>query len=146
MIATGSRVTYAMVNDNVIFKFIGKVNIRHGTLARAIIINAIWSMALIALGSFNKLLFFTGIAVWLFFALVGGGLFILRYKFSDIERPYKVWFFPLVPIIFIVVCIALFVNTLFNYTSQSIIGLCLVVSGIPVFIVSQKIVEKGKNK
>ncbi|MFA6142895.1 MAG: amino acid permease, partial [Candidatus Omnitrophota bacterium] len=35
MIATGSRVTYAMVNDNVIFKFIGKVNIRHGTLARA---------------------------------------------------------------------------------------------------------------
>lgn len=138
MIITGGRITYAMAKDNAIFSYIGKINTRYSTPYLAIIINAVWSVVLIILGTFNKLLFFTGIAVWLFFALAVGGLFILRYKFPNIERPYKVWGYPLMPIIFILICIALFINTMVFYTFQSFIGLCLVISGIPVYIISQK--------
>jgi len=138
MIITGSRVTYAMAKDNVIFRWIGKVNTRYGTPGRAIVINAVWSIVLVILGTFNELLFFTGILVWLFFALTVGGLFILRYKFPNIERPYRVWGYPLIPVIFILICIALSVNTIIFYTFQSFIGLCLAMTGIPIFIISQK--------
>lgn len=138
MIMTGSRITYAIAKDNIIFRYIGEVSAKYGTPHRAIIINAVWSIVLIILGTFNKLLFFTGALVWLFFALVAGGLFILRYKFPHIERPYKVWGYPLIPVIFIIICIALFINTMIYYPFQSFVGLCLAMTGIPIFIISQK--------
>lgn len=138
MIITGSRITYAMAKDNPIFSYIGKVNSKYSTPLRAIIINAIWSIALIILGTFNKLLYFTGVLVWLFFAMVAGGLFILRRKFPNVERPYKVWGYPIIPAIFILICIALVINTIIFYAFQSFIGLCILISGIPVYIISQR--------
>lgn len=138
MIITGSRITYALAEDNIIFRYLGKVNNKYCTPYWAIIINGIWSIILIILGTFNKLLFLTGVVVWLFFALVGGALFILRYKFPDIERPYKVWGYPFLPAIFILICIALFINTIIFYPFQSLMGLCLLMTGVPIFIISQK--------
>ena len=138
MIMAGSRITYAIAKDNIIFRYIGEVSAKYGTPHRAISINAVWSIVLIILGTFNKLLFFTGALVWLFFALAAGGLFILRYKFPHIERPYKVWGYPLIPVIFILICIALFINTMIYYPFQSFVGLCLAMTGIPIFIISQK--------
>jgi APA family basic amino acid/polyamine antiporter len=138
MIMTGSRVTYAMAKDNAIFKYIGQTNRRYGTPTRAITINAIWSIALIIFGTFNMLLFFTGVLVWAFFALVVGGLFILRYRQPNIERPYKVWGYPFVPAVFIMACIGLVINTIIFYPSQSLIGLGILVSGIPLFFISQR--------
>jgi APA family basic amino acid/polyamine antiporter len=139
MIMTGSRVTYAMARDNIIFKYIGEVNGNFGTPLRAIVINAAWSALLIIVGTFNKLLFFTGIVVWLFFALAVAGLFILRYKYPTIERPFKVWGYPFIPAFFILICMALVINTVIFYPFQSFIGLCILLSGIPVYIISQMI-------
>jgi len=138
MIITGSRVTYAMGKDNAIFRYIGEMNGRYGTPIRAIIINAVWSIALIIFGTFNKLLFFTGILVWLFFALVVGGLFILRHKHPNIERPYKVWGYPFLPAIFVLICMALVLDTTILYPLQSFFGLCILMSGIPIFMISRK--------
>jgi len=143
MIITGSRVTFAMAEDNVIFNYIVKVNTRYGTLDRAIIINSVWAIALIALGTFNKLLFFTGIAVWLFFALAVSGLFVLRHKFPDMQRPYSAWGYPLIPAIFIIICIGLAVNTIIYYRVESFIGLSLVMSGIPVYALSKNMKQRA---
>jgi len=138
MIITGSRITYALAEDNIIFRYLGKVNNKYCTPHWAIILNGIWSIILIILGTFNKLLFFTGVVVWLFFALVGGALFILRYKFPEIERPYKVCGYPFLPAIFILISIALVINTIIFYPFQSFMGLSLLITGIPIFIISQK--------
>jgi len=143
MIITGSRIAYAIARDNIIFRYIGEVNTKYATPARAIIINAVGSILLVIWGSFNKILFFTGISVWLFFALAIVGLFVLRYKFPNIERPYKVWGYPTVPLVFIFVCIALCINTAIFYPFQTFIGVCLMISGIPVYILSQKIYKKS---
>jgi len=139
---TGSRITYAMSKDSAIFKYLGGLDMKFGTPRRSIIINGIWSAVLVVTGSFNELLFFTGIMVWVFFALVGGGLFILRHKFPETERPYKVWAYPVLPLIFIIVCIALSVNTLIFYPFQSWVGLALAMTGIPVYMISQKWVKE----
>jgi len=137
-IITGSRITYSLAKDHPVFSFLEGVNAKYGTPHRAIFSNAIWAIALIVIGSFNDLLFFTGVLVWLFFALVVGGLFILRYKYPKLERPYKVWGYPFVPIAFILVCLSLFVNTIVHFPVQSFIGLGIAGSGVPVYLYSQK--------
>ena len=144
MVITGSRITYAMSVDNSVFSYIGNVNNRYATPHRAIALTAGWSIVLIAWGSFNKLLFFTGILVWLFFALAVSGIFILRRKFPQKERPYKVWGYPVVPITFILICIWLFFNTLISYPVQSIVGLLILLSGLPVYLFSKR-VRTGKS-
>lgn len=138
MIITGSRVTYALAKDNLVFRYMGKIDRRYSTPSRSILINAAWAAVLIIWGTFNKLLFFTSIVIWLFFALAVAGLFVLRYKFPHIERPFKVRGYPLVPAIFILICLALIINTLLFYPRESLFGLCLMMSGIPVFIFSQR--------
>lgn len=145
MIITGSRVTYALAKDNPIFGYIGNIHGKYATPSRAIIINAMWSIVLIMWGNFNRLLFFTGAAVWLFFSLVVGGLFILRYKFPRIERPYKVVGYPIIPAVFILICIVLFINTILFFPIESLIGLCLMISGIPLFIISQRLKKRSSG-
>jgi amino acid transporter len=139
MIITGSRVTYALAKDNRVFNYIGAVDSQFHTPLRALIINGLWSVLLIILGSFNKLLFFTGVLTWLFFALVVGGLFIIRRKHPAMERPYEAWGYPLVPALFILISLALFATTIFFYPLPSLFGLCLAMTGIPIFLISRKI-------
>lgn len=139
MIITGSRITYAMAQDNSFFKYLSGINPVSGGPSRAVIINALWSVVLIWLGAFNKLLFFTGILVWLFFGLAGISIFILRKKFPHSQRPYKMRGYPLVPAVFIVACIFLFLNTFLFSLSTSLCGLLLLAGGIPVYIISQKL-------
>lgn len=138
MIITGSRVTYALAKDNRVFNYIAAVDSNFNTPLRALMINGLWSIILIILGSFNKLLFFTGALSWLFFALVVGGLFILRQKYPAIERSYEAWGYPLVPAVFILISFALFVTTIIFYPYPSLFGLCLAMTGIPVFLISSK--------
>jgi APA family basic amino acid/polyamine antiporter len=51
----------------------------------------------------------------------------------DVHRPYKVWGYPVIPAIFILFCIGLFFNTIITRPRESVIGLSLILSGIPVF-------------
>ena len=138
MIITGSRVTYAMAKDNPVFRYLGEINPRHSIPIRSILINAIWATVLIIWGTFNQLLFFTGVVTWLFFTLAVAGIFILRYKYPQLERPFKVTGYPVVPAVFILICAALVINTLLCYPKESLFGLCLLISGVPVFIFSQR--------
>lgn len=139
MIITGSRLIYAIAQDNPIFSYMKKLSTKFGTPHRAIIIIAIWSVVLVLWGSFNRLLFFTGILVWLFFALVVAGLFILRRKFPYIKRRYTVWGYPVIPLIFIIISITLALNTFISYPRQSLIGLGLLMVGIPVYFISRRL-------
>jgi len=138
MIITGSRVTYAMACDNPIFRYLGEIDRKHFVPSRSILINTIWTTVLIIWGTFNQLLFFTGIAVWLFFALAVAGIFILRYKYPQLERPFKVWGYPIVPAVFVLICASLVIITLLFYPIESLFGLCLMLSGVPVFIYLQR--------
>jgi len=142
-IITTSRITYALGRDNPLFRYFGRVDEKHKTPAASIILNAFWSIILIMWGSFNRLLFFTGILVWFFFALIVAGLYILRHKFPDRERPSKVWGYPVTPLVFILVCLWLVVNTAVSYPAESLAGIGLMLSGIPVYIISRKAGRKA---
>ncbi|MFQ5952397.1 MAG: APC family permease [Candidatus Omnitrophota bacterium] len=138
MIITSSRITYAMSKDNAIFRYLGKVHERFHTPYRSITVNALWIIILIAWGTFSRLIFFTGVLIWLFFALIITGIFILRKRYPDIKRPYKVWGYPVTPIIFIVISVWLVINTLIHHPLPSFLGICLMLSGVPVYLVSKR--------
>lgn len=138
MILTGGRLTYCLGKDNRIFRYLEEINQHFSTPSRSILFNALWATGLIIWGTFNRLLFFTGIVVWLFFALVISGLFILRHKFPQMERPFKTPGFPFTPLVFILICSSLVVNTLFHYPWQSLAGITLTLSGIPIFFFQKK--------
>jgi APA family basic amino acid/polyamine antiporter len=138
MIITGSRITYAMAKDNPFFDYLSEIDSRRGTPIRAIVINTVWSAGLILWGDFHKLLYLTGIVFWLFFALVVIGLFILRRKHPNIDRPFSVWGYPIVPVVFIACCLLLMVNTLIFSPVESVLGLSLMLSGIPVYYLTTR--------
>jgi APA family basic amino acid/polyamine antiporter len=72
-------------------------------------------------------------AVYIFYGAIALGVFILRKRMPDVHRPYKVWGYPVIPAIFILFCIGLFFNTIITRPRESVIGLSLILSGIPVF-------------
>jgi APA family basic amino acid/polyamine antiporter len=127
-----------MAKDNPFFDYLSEIDSRRGTPIRAIVINTIWSAGLILWGDFHKLLYLTGIVFWLFFAMVVIGLFILRKKNPNIERPFSVWGYPVVPAIFIACCLLLMANTLVFSPRESVLGLSLMLSGIPVYFFSTR--------
>jgi amino acid transporter len=133
MTITGSRVTYAMARDNKVFAHLSLIHPKYNTPYWAIIANAFWSVILIMLGAFDKLLFFTGVVVWLFFGLTAAGIFILRRKFPKTVPSYRIF----IPVVFTFVCFSLVVNIVKCYPFQSAMGLGLVGIGIPIYIVSK---------
>lgn len=134
MIIAGSRVTYALAQDHAVFRYFGEVDQQRHTPARAMMVNGLWSIVLALWGNFEKLLFFTGGMVWLFFGITGLALFRLRYKYPTRERAFECLGYPFTPIFFIGICTLLFVNTFLTYPLPTFFGACLAGSGGVVFL------------
>ncbi len=137
-IMTSSRITYAMSKDSSFFRYLAHIDERFRTPIRAIMLNAIWSIGFVIWGTFSKLIFFTGLLVWIFFAAAVGGIFILRKKMPDLERPFKVWGYPFTPALFVIVCLWICLDIFLRYPKQSFFGLLLAASGIPVYLLGRK--------
>jgi len=137
-IMTGSRITYAMAKDHAVFRYLGEIHPKFQTPCRSIVINGIWTVILIISGAFHQLLFFTGVIVWIVFAAAVAGLFILRRKYRDLKAPYRVWGYPVLPLVFLAICIALVINTAVFYPWESLMGVLLTATGIPVYLFSRR--------
>jgi APA family basic amino acid/polyamine antiporter len=132
IILSGPRVYYAMAQDGLLFRWVGKIHPRYRTPHRAIIIQAVWSSVLVATGTYRTLFTRVIYTEWIFFGLMTIGLFILRRK-ADIVRDYRVWGYPVVPVIFIIFCLAIALNQIITNPSESLVGFSVVLSGLPVY-------------
>jgi APA family basic amino acid/polyamine antiporter len=132
IILAGPRVYYAMAQDGLLFKWFAELHPRYGTPHRAIILQAIWSSVLVATGTFRALFTRVIYTEWLFFALMAIGLMLLRRR-SDVSRQYSITLYPLAPLLFIASSLAIVANTLVSNPKDSVIGLGLVLVGLPVY-------------
>jgi APA family basic amino acid/polyamine antiporter len=73
-------------------------------------------------------------AGWIFYALGAAGVFILRRKYPETQRPYKVPGYPVVPILFVAVATWFVGNTLVSKTADSMVGVLLLIAGVPFYI------------
>jgi len=129
---SGARVYYAMANDGLFFKRASSLN-KHHVPQFALIIQAIWTSLLTLSGSYGNLLDYVVIAVLIFYILTVAGVFILRKKQPDAERPYKVWGYPIVPALYMLMATFICINLVVFKPEYTLPGIGIVVLGIPVY-------------
>jgi APA family basic amino acid/polyamine antiporter len=130
----GSRVLFAMSLDGVFIRAAGKVHPVYRTPHIAVTALTVWSMVLALSGTYEQLFTYVMFASILFSVAAGVALFRLRRTHPDHPRPYRAWGYPWVPMIFVLGSGAFVLNTLLERPTESVIGLIIVLTGIPVFL------------
>jgi len=130
----GARVYYAMSQDGLFFKAVGKLHPRYKTPAAGLLIQAAWATLLCLSGSYGQLLDYIMFAVLVFYILTIAGLFVLRFKRPNASRPYKALGYPILPALYIVLAAWICIVLLRYKPQYTWPGLVLVLLGIPVYL------------
>jgi basic amino acid/polyamine antiporter, APA family len=149
LILAGARIYYAMARDGLFFKSAATLSSRHVPVA-ALVAQGIWSCLLtlprtVTAGAkpgeftygnvYSQLLDYVISADLLFYALMVGAVFVLRRKAASLERPYRTFGYPLVPIIYIAIAMLLVLDLAYLTPATAGIGYLLVLTGIPVYFI-----------
>ncbi|MGH9434191.1 MAG: APC family permease [Terriglobia bacterium] len=132
-ILTGPRVYFAMAEDRLFFRAARKLHPRFGTPALAIAIQGAWSVVLAASGSYEQLYTYVIFCAWIFYGLAVAGLIVLRRRAPQLERPYKVWGYPVLPALFCVAALLVALSTLRERPLESLVGIVVILAGAPVY-------------
>jgi APA family basic amino acid/polyamine antiporter len=132
-ILTGPRVYYAMARDGLFFRRVDRVHPRFRTPGFAIAIQAVWASLLTLIGTFEQIFTFAMFMAILFWIAAAAAVFTLRHKRPDLPRPYKVWGYPVVPVLFILASSGILLNTLIEKPVEALAGIALTLAGIPVY-------------
>ena len=134
LILSGARVYYAMARDGLFFRKAGVLNERRVPSA-GLKIQAVWASLLCLTGTYGQLLNYVIFASLTFYVFTTLGLFILRKKMPDAERPYRALGYPVLPGLYIVLAASVAVILLIapQTRAQALAGLGLVLVGVPVF-------------
>ena len=145
MILMGARLYYAMAQDRLFFRSVGKLN-RRGVPAAGLVLQGIWSVLLIFSGTYSELLDYVIFAALLFYALTVTGLFVLRRTRPDATRPYRVIGYPVIPAIYIFLCLVIMFDLLIVKPEYTWPGLIIVATGIPVYFVWRSMGKERRAK
>ena len=131
---TGPRVVYALAKEGLFpgSKGLSKIN-KGGSPYNAIWLTAIIASLYALTGQFNLLSDLTIFAIWVFYLLTFAGVIILRKTKPDMNRPYKVPLYPIIPIVAILAGIFVVVNQLITSPIISIGGIVITIIGLPVY-------------
>jgi APA family basic amino acid/polyamine antiporter len=132
LIFTAPRAYLAMAKDGMFFKKAAELT-PAGVPKFGLTIQMIWSSLLCLSGQYNQLLDFLIIVVLIFYLLTVGGLFILRKKKPDMERPYKAFGYPFLPALYIVLAVWVSINIIINQTENSLYGIGIMLLGLPIY-------------
>ena len=144
LILAGARVYYAMARDGLFFARAGTLNAR-AVPGVALVVQGIWACLLCLSGTYSDLLDYVIFAVLIFYVLTVVGLFILRKKRPDAERPYKAFGYPVVPALYVLAATAIAVDLLFVKPRFTWPGLVIVLVGIPVFFVRERMSRRPQQ-
>ena len=160
LILSGARVYYAMARDGLFFKSTGKLNSR-SVPAMGLVLQGLWTCLLVlprtrlheASGIpkidpvthleqygnlYSDLLDYVIFAVLIFYVLTIAGLFVLRRKQPNAERPYRAFGYPIIPALYVVAASAIMLVLLLYRTNTSWPGLIIVLTGVPVYFLWKK--------
>jgi APA family basic amino acid/polyamine antiporter len=126
------RVYYAMARDGLLFRWVSEAHPRFHTPHRAIMLQAIWASVLVWSGTYRQLFTRVIFTEWIFFAMMAGGIFLLRRR-PGYAPAYRVWGYPWAPAIFVIASATIVVNRLVSEPIDSAAGLALVALGVPAY-------------
>ncbi len=142
LILSGPRVYYAMAKDNVFFKKAGELNDK-AVPGAALLFQGIWASLLCLSGTYSDLLDYVIFAVLIFFILTIAGIFVLRKKRPDAERPYKAFGYPLLPGLYVLTAAAIAVDLLMFKPAYTWPGVVIVLIGVPVYYIWRGVAKRN---
>jgi APA family basic amino acid/polyamine antiporter len=147
-IMASCRITYKMGQDNICTPWVGKVQPRFKTPANALWLHAAWTSVFIISGTFDMLADMFVFVTWVAYLFGAIGIFILRKKSPEASRPYKIWGYPFVVILFIAFSTFYLVVTIWNDVHNyitgkapvinSLLGLAITALGVPLYYYYRK--------
>ena len=138
LILSGARLYYAMARDRVFFETNGRLHPRYQTPHLALVFQGIWSCLLVVTGTYNDLLTYTVFGSLLFNVLTVAGVIRLRSSRPDLERPYRVFAYPVLPLFYVAVAGFFIVYIVIGDPFNSLKGILVMLSGIPAYLFWKK--------
>lgn len=134
----GSRIFYAMGDRGVLFLPLARVSPRFNTPAAAIGLATVLGVAYVLANDFAQLADKYILGIWPFYTLAIAGVFVLRRRRPELSRPYRVWGYPLVPLLFIVAALGLMINALLTDPRNTGFTFLLILAGVPVYLARRR--------
>jgi len=130
---TGARIYYAMAKEGLFFHSFATIHPKFKTPVNSLLGQGMWSCFLVLTGSYDQLITYVVFVSWLFYAMSAAGVIVLRRREPGRERPYRAWGYPWTPIVFILFAVYLVVSSVVANPRDSIFGMLLAGSGIPLY-------------
>ena len=127
------REYYAMARDKRFFSIFAKINPKTGTPVNAQIATMVVSSGLILIGTFEQLTALVAFCAWIYYTLGVSSVYVFRKRYPDMERPYKVWGYPVLPAVTIVLSLIVLVTTLYEDPMNSAIGVVIPIAGFILY-------------
>ena len=132
VILSGPRAYLAMARDGLLVSWAAAIHPRFHTPHRAILLQGVWAVILVSTGTYRALFTRVVYTEWVFFALMAWGLIRLRSR-AEYTPAYRVWGYPVVPIIFILCSAYIVINQIIADATNATTGLAFVAVGLPVY-------------
>ena len=130
---TSPRIYFAQARDGLFFRRFSEVHPRHQTPSFAIVAQGLWAAVLLLSGSYESLLDYAMFAIWLSYGMMVAGVIVLRIKQPAWSRPYRMWGYPVTPILFLIITGWFLINMIASRPMPSLAALLLIASGVPVY-------------
>jgi len=142
-ILTGARTSYALGRDWSLFRYLGVWDGHRGVPRNAMVVQALIALALVLLGTFTRdgfetMVNYTAPVFWLFFFLTGMTLFIFRHWEPHAERPFRVPFYPVTPLLFCGVCVYMLYSSLAYTGVGGLVGVGVLVVGVILLLFDKR--------
>ncbi|MDN5864650.1 MAG: amino acid permease, partial [Gammaproteobacteria bacterium] len=132
-ILSGPRVFFAMAEDGLFFRTVGRVHKRYETPYVAIAFISVIAIIYVLLRSFMELATAYVLGIWPFLALAVVGIFILRKRRPDAPRAYRVFGYPVIPALFVLATFIVIANSLWREPWSTGLSLAITLVGVPVY-------------
>jgi amino acid transporter len=132
---TAPRIFFAAAEDRLIPDVIARVDPKHHAPTAAVVLMTVMGTTFILIRTFTALADQFIIGIWPFYALAVAGVFVLRRTQPGLERPYRTWGYPVVPLVFLVAALFLLGNYLVRETVSFAIDIGIILSGVPAFYI-----------
>lgn len=132
LILAGARLFESMANNDLFFKTCKKKNSNHVPI-NALKLQAVWASVLCLSGSYGSLLDYCTFSSLIFYIITIIALFVLRKKQATLNRPYKAFGYPIIPLLYIIFTSLICIDLLWFKTLNCGIGLVIIFLGIPVY-------------
>ncbi len=128
-----ARIFFAMARDGLFFSKAGVIHPVYRTPSVALILQGLWSVLLVWSGSFDQLTDLLIFVSFIFYGATALGVVLLRVKQPALHRPYKVIWYPFLPLFFTFFCFMLVVMTIVSQPADALTGAALLATGVPFY-------------